>query len=521
SITDLNNLFNPVTGIYVNAREDGENWERECSVELINPDGSQGFGANAGLRIRGGFSRAPEFAKHSFRLLFKAAYGDAKLHFPLFGDEGVDRFDNIDLRTAQNYAWSNGDSRNTMVKEVFSRDSQRDMGQPYTRSRYSHLYLNGMYWGLYQTQERSEADFAAAYFNGSSDDYDVVKVEALIYDIHATDGNLTSWRNIYYKTQAGFENNKDYFELEGRDENGNPIPGATSWIEMDNLIDYMLVIFYSGNWDGPVSEPLRNKQPNNFYAIYSKEDRSEGYRFFSHDAEHSLLGAYDNRVNLADRTDGNNMIVNEFKEFHPQWLHYKLSMNSEYRQRFTDRAFIHLNDAGALSPAEALKRFNDRVSQIDTAIIAESARWGDGRGISEPYTKNDNWLPEINKMQENYFPVRTSVVVDQLKRAGLYSDLLAPLVESNNIPIHDSFYEFLESTSFTLSNPNSLGVLYFTSDATDPRDIGGGISSNALISEDGNTPVSIIHTSILKARVYDKGNWGPLKQVCFMKTDED
>lgn len=520
-ITDLENLFNPATGIYVNAREDGKSWERECSVELINPDGSLGFGVNAGLRIRGGFSRAPEFAKHSFRLLFRAAYGDAKLRFPLFGDEGVSRFDNIDLRTAQNYAWSNGDHRNTMIKEVFSRDSQRDMGQPYTRSRYYHIYLNGMYWGLYQTQERSEADFAADYFNGSSEDYDVVKVEALIYDIRATDGNLTSWKNIYDKTQAGFENNIDYFELEGKNEFGNPIPGATSWVNIDNLIDYMLTIFYTGNLDGPVSEPLSNKQPNNFYAIYSRKNRSEGYRFFNHDAEHSLLSVYDNRVNLADRTDGNNMIVNEFKEFHPQWLHYKLSMNSEYRQRFTDRAYMHLNNSGALSPQETLKRFNARVSQIDTAIIAESARWGDGRGITKPYTRNDNWLPEIHKMQEKYFPHRTSVVINQLKLAGLYSNLLAPVVKLNNIPILDSYYEFAEITTFSLSNTNPVGLVYYTTDGNDPRDIGGGISSNAMISEDGDTPLSIFHTTILKARVYDKGNWGPLEQVSFMKTDED
>ena len=50
------------------------------------------------------------------------------------------------------------------------------MGQPYTRSRAYHLYLNGMYWGLYQTQERPEASYAESYFGGDKDNYDVVKV---------------------------------------------------------------------------------------------------------------------------------------------------------------------------------------------------------------------------------------------------------------------------------------------------------------------------------------------------------
>ncbi len=151
--TDLKNLFDPAAGIYVNASGHGLNWEKECSVELINPDGSEGFNVNAGLRIRGGWSRHDDYPKHAFRLFFREEYGNDKLYFPLFGNEGVDQYDKIDLRCEENYAWSNGSRNNSAVREVFSRDIQKDMGQPYTRSRYYHLYLNGMYWGLYQTQE--------------------------------------------------------------------------------------------------------------------------------------------------------------------------------------------------------------------------------------------------------------------------------------------------------------------------------------------------------------------------------
>ena len=63
--------------------------------------------------------------------------------YPLFGDEGTSKFDNIDLRTSQNYSWAfQGNGNNTFLREVFARDTQRDMGQAYTRSRYVHLYLN-------------------------------------------------------------------------------------------------------------------------------------------------------------------------------------------------------------------------------------------------------------------------------------------------------------------------------------------------------------------------------------------
>ena len=108
-ITDLKNLFDPASGIYVNATGHGLEWERECSAELINPDGTEGFNVNAGLRIRGGWSRKDDFPKHAFRLFFREKYGNDKLRYPLFGDEGVEEFDKIDLRAEQNYAWSNGD----------------------------------------------------------------------------------------------------------------------------------------------------------------------------------------------------------------------------------------------------------------------------------------------------------------------------------------------------------------------------------------------------------------------------
>ena len=73
----------------------------------------------------------------------------------------------IDLRTGQNYSWSfQSDGSNVMVEEVWNRDTSRDMGQGYTRSRWYHLYLNGHYWGLYQTEERAEASYASSYNGG-------------------------------------------------------------------------------------------------------------------------------------------------------------------------------------------------------------------------------------------------------------------------------------------------------------------------------------------------------------------
>ena len=523
-VADLDALFDSEKGIYVNAWGHGPDWERFCSVELIDADPTAGFNVNAGLRIRGGWSRHNDYPKHAFRLFFREEYGNAKLKFPLFESEGASEFDKIDLRCAQNYAWSNGQSRNTMVREVFSRDSQRDMGQPYTRSRYYHLYLNGMYWGIYQTQERSEARFGESYFGGSADDYDVVKVntDSYQYDIEATDGNLDAWEDLWRKCEKGFKNNADYFALEGKDKNGVPIKGMEKLLDIDNLIDYMISIFYTGNFDAPTSAFRGNRDPNNFYALFRRDDKSQGFIFFNHDAEHSLMhdalspgkGLYENRV------EPNGMSVDNFNKFHPQWLHQKLSENAEYRLRFADRAYMHFFNDGVFTPHKAEERFMERAKQIETAIIAESARWGDAKRGNNPFTKDGHWLPEIESVCSEFFPYRTDIVVDQLIDAGLFPSVSTVVFKVDGVKIESEKKYFQQNAQVNIASLTSTDKVYVTTNGTDPRLVGGTVNPDArLVSS--NELIAVNGTTIFKVRVMRGSNWSALNTLNLVKHYED
>ena len=154
-------------------------------------DGADGFQIDCGIRIRGGFSRSTDNPKHAFRFFFRGEYGASKLRYPLLSQTGTEAFDGLDLRTFQNYSWSfQGDSRGNFLRDQFNRDTQFDMGHDAERGDYYHLYINGQYWGLYNTCERPEASYGETYFGGRAEDYDVVKVEAGPYSVVATDGNL-------------------------------------------------------------------------------------------------------------------------------------------------------------------------------------------------------------------------------------------------------------------------------------------------------------------------------------------
>ncbi len=448
-VTDLDHLFSSSSGIYVNARQDGRVWERPASVELIHPDQSDGFQINAGLRIRGGYSRSGNNPKHAFRLFFRQDYGEGKLRYPLFGDEGTDAFDKVDLRCSQNYSWAfSGDSRNTMVREVWSRDLQGEMGQPYTRSRYYHLYLNGHYWGIYMTQERSEARYAESYMGGDKEDYDVVKVDTNAgRTIMATDGNLDAYHRLHAVAKSGFDNEK-YNLVQGLGLDGQPNATYEKLLDVDNLIDFMIIEYYTGDRDGPGSR--YGNIPNNMYGIYSRTDPN-GWKWFQHDSEHSL-GTGENNLVTPLTWAGSNV-----QYFNPHWLHEQLTAVEEYRYRFADRVQKYLFNGGLLSREQAIARVDRRAAQIDSAIIAESARWGDSKR-SNPRTRGD-WLSAVNGVR-NWIYQRGGVLLTQLRGQGWFPPIDAPVLSSygGHVP-----------SDFSLVMGADEGQLYYTTDGSDPR----------------------------------------------------
>ncbi len=502
-VTDLENLFDPIIGIYVNAQRHGREWERPTSVELIYPPGAEGpgfpdgadegFHTNGGLRIRGGFSRTGSNPKHAFRLFFRSEYGDGKLNYPLFGDEGVDRFDKVDLRTAQNYSWSfQNDSGNTMCRDVWARDSQGMTGQGYTRSRYYHVYINGQYWGLYQTQERSEAAFGASYFGGDREEYDTVKSAGSIggYTTEVTDGTFDAWRSLWDIGKQGFGSDANYYLAQGLD----PVtherdPGSEVLLDVDNLIDYMLVIFYDGDRDAPISSFLGNTRTNNWFGVRNRNGE-EGFRFFVHDAEHTLSRG------ATDRT-GPYPCGDQFQYSNPQWFHQELVAHPEYRLRFADHAHKYLFNDGLLTADASIARFRARAEQIDMAIIAESARWG------SLWLSKDTWQSAINYEVNYFFSRRAQVVVNQLKNKGWYPNIVAPVFSQHGGSFGKGF-----TLSMSASNP-----IYYTLDGSDPREPGTGQAVGVLYGG----PISLERTTLVKARAWaGKEGWSALNEALFV-----
>ncbi|MHC4656766.1 MAG: lamin tail domain-containing protein [Planctomycetota bacterium] len=537
-VTDLANLFNSSSGIYVNAGGHGRGWERKASLELIYPPTIQGAGfpdrvqvrdgdgtvrwglpadmrggfqINMGLRIRGGYSRNDGNPKHAFRFFFRNEYGAGKLNYPLFGDEGVDAFDKVDLRTAQNYSWSyGGDSSNTMCRDVWARDSQGLTGQGYTRSRYYHLYINGQYWGLFQTQERSEAAYAASYFGGDREEWDCVKSTGnnAGYTIEATDGTLGYWQDLWNLTNnlPGASDSQRlnlYLQMQGLNSNGTRNSSYPVLLDVDNLIDYMIMVFFDGDRDAPISNFLSNTRTNNWYGVRNRNGE-EGFRYFVHDAEHIMSRGLTNRT-------GPFWCGDQFQYCNPQWIHQRLMLVPEYRLRFADHAHKHLFNDGLLLAGAAIGRFYARAAQIDMAIIAESARWGDSK--THPPRTKDNWENAISNEVTGFFPNRSSTIINQLKVTTLIDGgAVAPLYPSVSAPSFNQHGGEV-SSGFNLTMGASSGTIYYTTSGNDPRE---PLTGNAVgTSSASPATVPLNKSTHVKARVLDGITWSALNEAIF------
>lgn len=489
--TDLPNLFDNERGIYVNPYGREEGYEVPVSLELLQPDNTPGFHINAGLRIRGGASREGTVPKHNFHLYFRGEYGAAKLNYPLFGDEGADTFDRIDLRTAQVMGWGkDGSTAATYMRDEWNRLTHGAMGQPYTRSRYYHLYINGHYWGLYGTQERADAAYAATYLGGRKEDYDVMKTFVIPHRVEAADGDNAAWSQLFTAASAGFAGNTAYYSVQGRGADGLP-NGTPPLLDVDSLIDYTLLRYYAADDDAPVNPGVG--VPKNFYALRPRDGRF-GFQFLTHDAESCMRST----AATADFT-GNITTGNTLSYFNPRWLSQQLAGNAKYRLRFADRAQRHLFNGGALDNAAAIARWRALAAEIAPAMLAESARWGDAKS-STPRTVAQ-WQAAVNAVETGFIATRRATLIGQLRTRGLFPSLNAPAFSQHG---------GIVPAGFTLSISAPAGsTIFYTLDQSDPADPAALAYSGAITLSGSQTTVKA------RAKLTATGEWSALTEALF------
>ena len=518
-VTRWKDMFGPRTsgsnpsdgGIYVGAEVgvSNEGVDRLASMELINPDGDQqnpnaadGFQVDGRVHVFGGTSQA-RWKSYKLSLAFKGVQDQVtSVYGP--GSAPVQPGFILDARMNQTWLHPGADQQVAAdyVRDQVMADLQRAMGGHAPHDRAVNLFINGMYWGLYDLKERPDHNFTEQYLGGSSDEWDVFKhslsaatsdgsgvlvnssyVDPALPVTYANSTALANFNALMAVMGATFTTNISTRDLRLQSQY-DPV-----WEKLDRtgFIDYFLLNVTAGNEDW---------SHKNYYASYQRTDPQAKWRYHSWDAEHVFKSTSTSVINFGSG--------NASKRGSPHHLNYLVSTNAEYRIAFADRVHRHFFNNGALTVAAMQAAFNQRFSEIDGAIRGESARWGDNRRSGNPYTRSVEWTAEKNRILTSILPGRHTSVLTNLRNASLYPATAAPTFSAYGGAVSNGYPLVISATSGH--------SIYYTLDGSDPREAWTSNAVGSLYS--GAVPLA--QTVTVKARARNGTVWSALTEAQFL-----
>ena len=418
----------------------GHGWTRPASVELFGGPQQHDMTTSCGVRLHGGHGRlAEKNPKHSFRLVFKEKYGPKTLKYPLYGEDEPSKFDQLVLRCHFGNAWQHWSEGNRekaqYTRDVWARRMQRRIGRTSVNALYVNLFLNGMYWGIYNVAERVDEQFGKDHLGGKKEDYDVIKIEEDGGNhIEAAEGTLDAW-NEMVKAVARAADDAVYQQLD-------------TLLDIDNFIDYMLINQYAGNtdWDH-----------HNWYAIRRHNNdsvQSQGFQFLCWDSE------------IIFENVGENVLSKNNGASFPTGMFHSLLQNPKFARRYQARAKQLLADDGYLGEKSVVEVWDSLYHTIDKALYCEAARWGDFRrdvqpqpsyyGSNRVFTVDDAYMKERSRLLNNYFPYRTNRVLNDILAFVSVDEFEAP---DDWVPLTASMFHQWNATDasarITVENPGA------------------------------------------------------------------
>ncbi len=350
------------------------------SFEYIDPNNTNdNIGVNAGIE-----GHADQELKRSFHIHFSTKDGGpGKLKDSIFdsasfgGDGATDEFTDLILRAGNHSSWTNVSDplHSTYTEDEYVRDTQIAMTGQGTHGTFVQLYINGIYWGLYNVAERPDDGYGEAYFDSKKDDY------FSVMDNDVKSGDATRWNYLMGTlSDEDMSDSANYAQMQ-------------KYLNTKEFADYLIGQWFDGVSDWPA---------NNWWAG-GDTSKNQPFQFFAWDGEFmmSTVDRYPSIphgpwVNPAFRNDPGNALYRDIaaSDSPIMKLWRALKQSPDFMAMFASEINTNIAPGGPLSDANALARWNALNNSISDAIVDESARWGDALASTgrHTYTKNGDWV---------------------------------------------------------------------------------------------------------------------------------
>ncbi len=461
-VTDFDNLFDPVVGIYTeNSLKTGEEWERPAHVEFFESSGNLGFSQNVGLRIHGGYSR--KYPQKSFRIYADGQYGDlGEIKYEIFpgltkngNGKKMKSFERLILRDAGN-DWTSAYMRDEMMQSLVSHINILDT----QAQRPAILFLNGEYWGVYYIRERYDKEYLEDHYNLDDDKVAIMEpkqispAQQLSFDIQqGTSEDVGAYTNevINYLKENSISQSSTYEYIKTK-------------IDIDNYIAYNVAEIFFGNTDWPGNNVViwRYKTDDGKYnpdAAYGQDGR---WRWMLKDTDFGF-GLYNKSVNhdtlkyaVGDSVEGTG---------NPEgstFLLKTLLQNDEFRNKFINCFADQLNTS--FVSERVLEVINEFEAILTPEMLEHTNRWPYLK-VTSSNMRDTTWSKNV-KVVKDYAVNRPSNIVQFIKNKfgsngvtgtatiTLNTDTAKGYVKINTIDI--------KASTPSVKNPSSWSGVYFT-----------------------------------------------------------
>jgi LPXTG-motif cell wall-anchored protein len=203
-------------------------WSRNevgANIEIFESDGSEVFDSRAGVKLFGGMSRV--FPQKSLAIACREAYGETRIRHQIFPNKKQNTFKHLVLRNAGS-DWGKTHSRDAVITGLLN-----DVDVSKQAYRPSLVFINGMYWGIYNIREKINRHYLEYEFGVDKDNLDLIEHERNVKV--GSVAHYTKLQNFMANNDLSVEDNYDYVKTQ---------------MDVDNFMIYQIVQIFIDNQDG-------------------------------------------------------------------------------------------------------------------------------------------------------------------------------------------------------------------------------------------------------------------------------
>lgn len=354
---------------------------KKANVSYFDAARNLAFNAAVDFQVHGQIVGC--FPNKCYRFTAKKKYGMGQFTTPIFEDQQVPWLKKFIIRNGGN------DFSKSFIRDVLVHKIAAGMNVETQASRPVTMYLNGVYWGLYNQREKYDRHYFESHFG--------VKEKHL--DLISTCG-----------TEVIAGSNKDYRDLIDFVKQNDPnAPGflehIESQIDVDSYLDYLLLELFFANMDWP----------GNNVKIWRSNQEGGKWRWVIVDFDFSMgLEDQSYEYDMFQFVDGK--LIDDWRTTEcATILMRQLLRNKAFAQRFKDR--YQTLKSSSLSAEQMTQQLDQLKAQYSKEMPLNIARWGYPSSMQE-WNASMNFIATYLQRRHEFFEQHMHAFFEQAMPEG-------------------------------------------------------------------------------------------------------